>query len=267
MPHPPSTPSGPPLEPLARAGREVIKDSPEAKVEILGRGEQAVVVKTYRNRGLRLVQTFLRVSRAERERRNLQAVEAAGLPCTPPRGGAERRRLGFVLESTLITALVADATNLKAMLKAMPTGSGGERRALAAAVGRLLRDLHGKGLLWCTAMPRNVLVVGAAADARLALCDAPALVRWPGPVPRSATLIDLYDAAGSPSRRRDWSRAERFRILLAHAGGDRDLARESWRNLCRRSQPGHRLRKNLLMAVRTYILRPPTPADTSHTQR
>jgi tRNA A-37 threonylcarbamoyl transferase component Bud32/SAM-dependent methyltransferase len=244
------------LEQLKAQHCTVLKDEPAARVEILGLGERAVVRKTYRNVGLRLLQTFLRRSRAAREFDNLRAVAGAGVACTPPILFVERRRCGFVSSSTLVSGLVRDAVSLKATLAAMPaSATDSPRAALCAALGRLLAQLHAAGVLWCTPMPRNVLVAGSPSAARLVLCDAPAAVRFRGPVPAAAALLDLYDAVASPSRRRELSRTERWRCLCAYSGWDRDAAGALWRRLRRRSRTGHRLRKNLLMAVRTYILR------------
>ena len=225
-------------------------------MELLGTGAEAVVRKTYRNLGMRWLQTFARRSRAAREFENLAAAEHLGLQCTRPRAWSEVRSFGFVRSSTLVTGWIDDTTTLKAALASLPrTGHGSERRALAAGLGRLLAQLHDRGLLWCTPMPRNVLVKGPLASAQLLLCDLPAVVAFPGPVPRSQTLLDLYDANGSPSRRVEWTAPERLRMLLAYADDNRAVARRLWRELARRTRSGNRWRKNLSMALRTYILR------------
>lgn len=234
----------------------MLKDEPGARVEVLGQGSRAVVRKTYRNVGLRRLQSFLRRSRAAREFDNLLAVQRAGVPCTPPVTWSERRRCGFVSSSTVVTLLVPGAEPLKAVLATRRAGvAGSPRRALAAALGELLARLHREGVLWCTPMPRNVLVAGSPTAARLVLCDAPAALCFGGPVPAAAALLDLFDAVASPSRRRELSRTERLRCLCAYCAGDRAAAGRLWRRLARRSRTGHRLRKNLLMVVRTYILR------------
>jgi hypothetical protein len=229
---------------------------PAARVERVGSGSDAVVRKTYRNRGLRLLQTFLRRARAEREYANLALVAARGLPCTEPVGCSAERRLGFVRSSTLVTRYVADARPLKAVLAEAPRA---QRRVLARALGELLAALHAAGVLWCTPMPRNVLVQGplvqgSGARPRLLLCDLPAAIDFGHPVPRRCALLDLFDAFASPSRRREWSRTERLRGLIAWARGDRGAARRACAALHRRSVAGHRVRKNFVMALRTYIL-------------
>lgn len=251
--------------PAARAAAVVIKDELAARVERLGSGDDAVVQKTYRNRGLRLLQTFLRRARAEREYCNLALVAARGLPCAEPVGCSAERRFGFVRSSTLVTRFVADARPLKeALAEAPPAG----RRVLARALGELLGALHTAGVLWCTPMPRNVLVQGPPARPRLLLCDLPAAIDFGAAVPRRWALLDLFDAFASPSRRREWSRTERLRGLFAWARGDRRAALGAYGALHRRSAAGHRLRKNFIMALRTYILgglrRPKNAPRTDH---
>lgn len=241
------------LDRLARTHTEVLKDEPSARVELLGAGDERVVRKTYRNAGLRLVQTWLRTSRAEREFANLRAVERRGLPCTPALACSAVRRLGLVLASTIATRYLPDSRTLKSLLADASTGPAA-RRTLARALGELLRRLHDAGLLWCTAMPRNVLVLGPAAAGRLAICDVPAVVACRSAVSPGLALLDLFDAFASPSRRLEWSATERLRALLSYHRGDRPAARATWRRLARRGPTEHRLRKNLSMALRTYIL-------------
>lgn len=244
------------LDRLARESRAVLKAEPAALVELLGAGADAVVRKTYRNRGLRLLQTFARRSRAEREFANLRALAAAGVPCVAAVQWSARRRLGFVAESALVTRFLPQSRTLKEVLVAdAAAGDFVARRRLAAALGRLFAVLHRAGLVWCTPMPRNVLVRGPAADARLSVCDVPFALACPAPVHgEPPALLDLYDAAFSPSRRRNWSSPERWRCVLAYAGGDRELARSLWRRLARRTMVGHRIRRNLAIVLRTYIL-------------
>lgn len=256
----PRVPAAAPVDPerLSRESRLVLKDEPAALVERLGAGADAVVRKTYRNFGLRLLQTFLRRTRAEREHHNLVLATARGLPCTPPVSCSAQRSLGFVRTSTLITGYLPGATTFKQAM-AVSRSNPMHRRRLLAALGALLRRVHDAGLLWCTAMPRNVLVLTTATEPHLLLCDLPAAIDFGRPLPNSAATIDLYDACGSHSRRLEMSRPERLRCLLAYAHGDRAEAAQLWRTLARRTAFGQRIRKNLVMALRTYILPGATP--------
>lgn len=233
----------------------VLKDEPATLVERLGDGDAGIVRKTYRNRGLRLLQTFLRQSRARREHDNLLAVARTGVPCTTALTASERRRCGLVRSSTLETRYVPDCRSLKDVLRVLPPGTAFRaRRRLVVAMGELLARLHRGGVLWGTPMPRNVLVQGQPDDGRLVVCDVPAAI-----VARTdlhggrLAAIDLFDAAFSPSRRQELSAAERRRLLGAYVGPDTGLLRRLWRRLSHRRRPLHRLHRALAMAWCTYL--------------
>lgn len=252
------------LDRLAAAHRVLLKDEPDTTVEVLGLGAEAVVCKIYRNRGRRRLQTFLRRSRTQREFDNLTAMATAGIPCTLPVAWSERRRFGCVAEATLVTRLVADALPLKQVLRALANQRDRDtwrtRARLAAAMGRLCGDLHRAGIAWGTPMPRNALVVGAAADARLVVCDTPAALVLGRSLHGSAlALYDLFDGAFSPSRRRDWSAVERLRWLIAYADGDHQLVRRCWRKLARRPVWRHDVGRALAMLRFGYLRRSPPP--------
>lgn len=243
---------------LAASGRTTLKAERDTTVEVLGVGADAVVQKTYRNRGRRWLQSFGRRSRARREFDNLRLVAAAGVPCTAALAWSERRRRGCVDESTLVTSLVADSRPLKQVLADLPPAQHfATRRRLIAAMAGMVALLHRRGFLWGTAMPRNVLVVGSPALAQLAVCDVPAgipigRVLHGGPL----ALFDLFDGAFSPSRRRDFSAAERLRWLCAYAAGDRQAARRLWRALDRRSVLRHDVGRALAMFWHVYVVQP-----------
>jgi hypothetical protein len=252
-----------------RAGeRAVLKDEPATTVVLVGTGAAAEVHKTYRNRGLRWLQSWGRRSRAHREHDHLAALHAAGLPCLVPLGWSERRRLGGVDESTLRTRWQPDCAPLKQVLREQPPGGTVRPRAeLARAMGALVAALHERGFLWCTPMPRNVLVVGAPAAADLLVCDTPASLHRDRDL-RGGRLarIDLFLGAFSPSRRRDWTAPERLRWLLGYTAGDRRAARSLWRTMARRRPLQNVVERAFAMALFTYILgrprspaRPPTP--------
>jgi len=255
------------LERLARQAHRVLKQEEATTVESFGRGAEALVQKTYRNRGLRLVQTFWRRSRAAREFDNLRAIERLAVPCTGALWWSERRRLGFVTESVLATRLLEGSQTLKDVLAGLPRTARMERRQLVEAMGRLVADLHRGGFLWCTPMPRNVLVLGDPLAGRLAVCDTPAGADLGRSLHGTAlACIDVFAAAFSPSRRADFSAAERRRWLAAYCAGDPRLARSLWRRLAHRSVWRHDLGRALAMLWHTYILsalrrpRPSPPA-------
>lgn len=254
------------LDRLAAQRRTVLKDEPEALVEVLGGSDErelAVVRKTYRNRGLRWLQSLWRRSRAEREHDHLAAIAASGVPCLQPLGWSAQRRLGGVDASTLLTRFLPDSVPLRDVLRASPRAPFRVRAELARAMGALVAALHRAGFLWCTPMPRNALVAGEPAGARLVVCDTPSCVDR-GRDLRGSRLarIDLWLGAFSASRRRDWSRCERLRWLCGYAGGDRAAARELWRALARRAELQNVVARALAMAWFTYILPPPRSRRT-----
>jgi hypothetical protein len=241
---------------LAAPARVVLKDEPDALVERLGSGSDAVVQKTYRNRGLRRLQSLCRQSRAQREHDRLSRIAAAGVPCLQPLGWSEHRQFCCVLSSTLVTRWLPDAVPLKNVLPELRAGGRfAARRALARAMGALVAGLHRAGLLWNTPMPRNALVVGAPELARIVVADPPACLVLGGDLRRRRlALIDLYLGAFSPSRRGDWSRAERLRWLLGYTDGDRGAARALWRRLARRRPLQNVVERALATALFTYIV-------------
>jgi tRNA A-37 threonylcarbamoyl transferase component Bud32 len=244
------------LDRLATLHRTVLKGEPAVVVELLGTGDEAVVRKTYRNRGLRWLQSFGRRCRAQREFDNLGVVARAGVGCTPARGWFERRRFGCVDESTLVTSFVPESSTLKQVLAVLPRRER-TRAQLATAMGHLVARLHRSGFLWGTPMPRNVLVVGDPTRAQLAVCDTPAGIFLGRSLHGSRlALIDLFLAAFSPSRCIDFSAAERLRWLRAYCDGDRPAIRRLWRQLARRGVFLNEASRAFAMSWHNYILRP-----------
>lgn len=250
-------------QPATGAGR-LLKQEAATTVEVVGSGEDAIVRKTYHNQGVRLLQTFGRRSRAAREFANLRAIEQIGVPCTEALWWSERRRVGFVVESTLATRFLPGSRPLKDVLAGLGREAHRSRTALATAMGVLVADLHRGGFLWCTPMPRNVLVLGDPEQARLAVCDTPAGADL-GRSLHGTTLacIDLFDAAFSPSRAADFSRVERLRWLRSYCAGDRAQMRSLWQKIAHRSVLHHDLRRGLAMLWHTYILSTLRPRRTT----
>jgi tRNA A-37 threonylcarbamoyl transferase component Bud32 len=246
------------LKRLAAQQTTVLKREQATTVEVLGAEDDAVVRKVYRNLGTRWLQSFARRSRAQREYDNLRAVERTGSSCTQALAWSAKRRLLCIDESTLVTRFLPASPPLKKVLAELPReGSAATRRHLAEAMGQLLATLHRGGFLWCTPMPRNVLVVGAPERGELAVCDTPAGIDFGRSIHGTPLCtIDLFDAAFSPSRRRDFSSPERFRWLLAYCAGDREAARRLWRKVAPRSVFAHDARRALAMFWHTYILLP-----------
>lgn len=218
----------------------VIAEDATSRIESFRRGDLHVVRKTYRSHPLLKWRTLGRRCRAEREFQGLRTLAAAGVPCVRGIDWAETRHHGVVESCEVTTELLAGARDLRHELRAAPPPA--RRRRLAGELGRLLRRLHDAGLCSSTASPRNVLVADAAGSGTrdpdavaMVFCDQPFAVRVGiGRLGRRLQDRDLFDAFFSPGRLREWSATERWRGVLAYAGGDRAAARRLWARLtCR----------------------------------
>ena len=89
------------------------------------------------------------------------------------------------------------------------------------------------------------------------LCDLPYAFHFRGSIlGRRLAGYDVYDIAFSPPRCRDFSAAERWRLLLAYTDGDREAVRALWRRLSQRNRRLHRLFKEWLTGLENHIRLP-----------
>lgn len=218
----------------------VLASDPWTRVERIDRPDRSLLRKSYSFGGLLSLRTLWRRSRAEREYRNLQALDEAGVPCVHALRWTESRTHGCVRRCEVLTEFVDGAADLRTALRVGATPA--RRRLLACNLGALLRELHLAGFASSTASLRNVLVLP---DGQLVFCDQPYASRLRGPVADWGRALDLYDTFFSAARCADWTRCERWRGLLAYAGGDSATARDIWRRLRHRSRLWSRLARQL----------------------
>lgn len=224
----------------------VLKQEPWTRVEVVGGADGRVVRKTYRTSRLRRWQSFGVPSRAEREYTNLERAWRAGVPCLEPLHWDAQRAWGCVRLSLLDTRHEPGAEPVPRVLE---RAGGRERARWVAEMGTLLRQVHDAGIIWGTSYPRNILVAGD----RLVVCDVPSALCFDGStVQRAGARADVYDLAFSPSRCRQFSRVERWRLVRAYAGS-RDAARKLWQGLAGRSRRRNQAIKKLLAVGPTYI--------------
>lgn len=239
----------------------LIKEDPHARVERLDTARGEVVRKTYTVPASVRWRTFLTTSRGRREHRNLTWLVEAGVPAVRPLDWGEERRAGCVTRSWVETEYLEGARDLRRLVREGKHVAMAGPRAwprVLERVGALARACHRAGLVSTTMQTRNLLVAGEAEDPVVVLCDQPSLVRLPGSVwGGRLAAIDLYDLAFSASRRRDFSRAERYRLVLAYAGGDRRLSRRLWRRLSGRRRLAHKAAKGLVRGVLGRLLARP----------
>jgi len=179
----------------------------------LAAGLLDLAVKWNHPRGLRgALGERLWGSRARRAAAGAERLRRIGLVPPETLAVAERRRLGLVLESFLLTGFLADALPLPA---AMPElrGAPRRRRALARALGETLGELHAGGLDHRDLKHSNLLL---RSDGSIVLLDLDSLAgrRRPGFRQRVRALgqleayaVDLYP----------WlPRSDRLRFLGAY---------------------------------------------------
>jgi tRNA A-37 threonylcarbamoyl transferase component Bud32 len=103
------------------------------------------------------VSAGLRGSRAARAARGADRRRAISLGHPESLAVAERRRLGLVSESFLVTRFLAGAKPLPAVIPALRTAPA-HRRALAYSLGDLIGRLHARGLDHSDLKHSNLLV-------------------------------------------------------------------------------------------------------------
>lgn len=163
--------------------------------------------------------TWLGRSKARREARNSVRLRQLGWATPEVLALAEVRAWGRLRGCALLTRAVDDAERLDACLWRLRDGPPGPRRALAAALGRLVSAAHAAGWVDRGLHPRNVLVRWHGEVPAFVKLDSPRGGRW-----RGVRAMDL--AALDAVAEQAWTRTDRLRFLRAYAGAARDGARE-----------------------------------------
>lgn len=171
-------------------------------------------------------------SRGRRAVAASRRLAATGLRQPEVLAFAERRRLGVVLESFLLTRFMEGADPLPVAMARL-RGAAGPRRALARSLGELVGTLHASGLDHRDLKHSNLLVDAAG---RIALLDLEALGRlaplgWRRRV-RALGLLEAFARDLYP-----WlPRSDRARFLCAYlraqpelSGCARELVRDALR--------------------------------------
>ena len=126
------------------ATSSLLKDSRSSTVAIFEHDEKKYIAKRFRRHGLLTgIKNRLRHSPALRSWIFGQSLRDRGLPTARPLAFLQRYRLGLPREGYLIFEFIADAVELP---DAVAQSSGIERRRLAETLGRLLRDIHDRGV-------------------------------------------------------------------------------------------------------------------------
>jgi tRNA A-37 threonylcarbamoyl transferase component Bud32 len=162
----------------------------------------------------------LRGSRAARALEGARCLRATGLDHPESLAIAERRRLGLVRESFLLTRFLAGSEPLPAAMPALRAAPE-RRRALAYNLGDVIGRLHAGGLDHSDLKHSNLLV---SSDGAIALLDLDSLIPQRAPIWRrrvralgqlEAYATDLYP----------WlPRTDRLRFLASYLRRNPELA-------------------------------------------
>ena len=144
---------------------QILKDSRSSTVAILEHGGEKYIIKWFRrNSVLTGIKNLLRRSPAMRSWIFGQSLRDRGLPTARPLAVLQRFRGGFPREGFLIFKYIAGAVELPG---AVARASADERKQLAEDLGRLVRDVHDKGVSHGDLKAPNILI----ADGRPVLVD------------------------------------------------------------------------------------------------
>ena len=143
---------------FADANAQILKDSPSSTVALLTCASQRYIFKRFR-RGSAFtgLKNRLRSSSALRSWIAGQSVRDRGLPTARPLAVLHRTRAGLPREGYLIFEFVADADDLP---RAIAGATLDGRRQLLDDLGRLIRDLHDRGVSHRDLKAPNILVAG-----------------------------------------------------------------------------------------------------------
>ena len=194
---------------FGRSSGVLLKDSPSSTVAVVEHDSVRYVFKRFRRGGAGTgLKNSFRRSPALRSWISGQSLRDRGLPTARPLAVLQRHRLGLPREGYLIFEFVADAVELPV---AVANANRLERRRLADRLGRLIRDMHGKGVSHRDLKAPNILIAGGEpvlidlVGVRLAL-DVPIAER----VRNLARLNASFFASPSVTR------SDRLRFLRAY---------------------------------------------------
>jgi tRNA A-37 threonylcarbamoyl transferase component Bud32 len=208
----------------------------EANLPANGR-EDKVVVKRYVYRPIReFIAALARDNPATRAYRNGLSLRLRELPTPRPLLLFHRRQFGLIHESYLITESVQGGAPIDRYLEhrcqeLAPGPRGQFTRAFVRQVGRLIRQMHDRGVTHPDLKANNLLVTeGEDRQPRLFLIDLDGVQTWQR-VPDRAMIQNLARFAVGFRAHPYITQTDRVRFLRAYLGAHR--FQQSWKEIWR----------------------------------
>ena len=242
-----------------KGGVWVIKDEPFTHIEIIENNDSALVRKKYITKPGLWWRTVIFPSKAFREFRNLSLLKKKGVPCVDAVSWSEERGfLSRVCSCTVETRFVKGCVNLKKFFREVsPETKEGRKKRIAycMAFGRILKKLHEAGIFHGAASTRNFLAHGDSKNPNVIICDVPYSISFRRSI-RGKFIgeLDLYDALFAPSRKKEFSCTERFRILKIYTDNDSKLIQKIWKRLDKRKRWKNKMIKGMFFVLENYLL-------------
>ena len=126
-----------------------------ASVPISPSARADAVVKMFRASGFKRLKTILVSGKAARAWRGAAACRAHAVPTPIPMAYLERRALGLVVEGFYLSSYLADAVEIRSLLRELPPD---ELARLLASLAKFLGFCHNEGILHRDLSDGNILV-------------------------------------------------------------------------------------------------------------
>ena len=216
----------------------VIKDSKTTTVAVSGDAAERFYIKRYNYQGVAYAaKDFFRSSRARRTWIAANSLEMRGIPVARPLLYLERRRLGILLESYILTQALAGVM-LRDIFRRYD-GAGyriEEKRLLLRALARFLKKMHRNGVAHRDLKGSNFIVqetAGGGYDFHIVDFDGIHL----GPVSWYRRTKNLTRLAEECRRHSCFTQSDRLRFLKSYLGAKEAKAWKTvWRAIAKRSR-------------------------------
>ena len=228
-----------PLSDLDETSSLLIKKESRVRILLTASDEsgQRICFKIYRFPGRLRWRTLFSAARVKREFENMVTARGMGVPVVEPVSWFEERYLGLQKYNAIATVYMP-LKDMAQVLLELPEGDP-RRFELIEAAGKLLARMHQSGVVWVTALPRNILV-GDGRDPQLLAFDMPYGCEFDHSIEgsRSAAYdLDLFLRSGLNQSNFESEEAEIF--LSAYCGDDHSGCRVLLRRLQNKTRLGH----------------------------